>query len=52
MVRNAEHVPVETRPGVYVCARCGAGARWDGRRHTGTMTQQNTKCFDDEKEAR
>ncbi len=44
------HEPLEVRTGVYVCCRCGAGARWTGSLLVGTMTGEKSKCFDVEEE--
>ncbi len=44
------HEPLEVRKGIYVCCRCGAGARWTGSLLVGTMTDEKSKCFDVEEE--
>jgi hypothetical protein len=44
------HVATEIRPGVWVCCRCGAGARWWNGLWIGTMVSRESKCFDVEEE--
>ncbi len=39
------HAPVQVEPNRWVCARCGMGARWTGRRWTGTLAGLESTCF-------